>query len=395
MMTSGASRRCRSVRTKAESEVVLIQQREIVATALEATVRIGILVLLAAWCFSIVRPFVIPIAWGVIIAVSAHPGYLSLRRLLGGRGGLAATLLATLGLILLMVPAVMLSGTLVDAAQGLAKAFEEGILAVPPPESVRDWPLVGEWLSTLWAQASENLAATVARLAPQLKALGGWLLSTAAGAGFGLLQFAIAIIIAGVFLANSEAGGAFARTLAARLAGERGADFARLAEATVRSVTRGILGVALIQSVLAGIGFLAIGIPGAGLWALLCLLLSTVQIGIVPITLPIVIYVLATTETVPAVLFVIWSIFVGTIDNVLKPILLGRGVGVPMAVIFVGAIGGFISSGIIGLFVGSVVLVLGYKLFLAWLQDFEAGPLDAVHQSIQGARVDRGAGEPR
>lgn len=374
----------------------MIQQREVVATALEATVRIGILVLLAAWCFSIVRPFVIPIAWGVIIAVSAHSGYVRLRRLLGGRGGLAATLLVILGLVLLMVPAVMLSETLVDAAKGLAKGFEEGTFALPPPpESVRDWPLVGEGLSNFWAQASENLASTVAMLAPQLKAVGGWLLSTAAGASFGLLQFVMAIIIAGVFLANSEAGGAFTRALAARLAGERGVDFARLAEATVRSVTRGILGVALIQSVLAGIGFLAIGIPGAGLWALLCLLLSTVQIGIVPITLPIVVYVLATADTVPAVVFVIWSIFVGTIDNVLKPILLGRGVGVPMAVIFVGAIGGFISSGIIGLFVGSVVLVLGYKLFLAWLHDFEGGPVQAVHQAPLEARTRSGADEPR
>lgn len=357
----------------------MIERKEIVATALEAVVRIGILVLLVAWCFSIIQPFFIPIAWGMIIAVSAYPGYLKLRSLFGGRGKLAATTLVILALVLLMVPALMLSETLVDAAQGLAKGFQEGTLTVPPPpQAVRDWPLVGEGLSNLWAQASENLAATVAKLAPQLKAAGGWLLSTAAGAGFGLLQFLLAIIIAGIFLANAEASGAFAYALAARLAGERGADFATLAEATVRSVTRGILGVALIQSILAGIGFMAIGIPGAGLWALLCLLLSTVQIGIFPITLPIVIYVLATADPVPAVLFVIWSLFVGTIDNILKPILLGRGVGVPMAVIFVGAIGGFITSGIIGLFVGAVILVLGYKLFLAWLHDFPGEALDAV-----------------
>jgi predicted PurR-regulated permease PerM len=356
-----------------------MQRNEVVTTALEATVRIGILVLLAAWCFSIVRPFFIPLAWGVIIAVSAHPGYMKLRRLLGGRGGIAATTMVILGLVLLMVPAVMLSGTLIDSAQWLAKGFEEGTLTVPPPpESVRDWPLVGEALRGFWSQASENLAATAAKIAPQLKAAGGWLLSTAAGAGFGILQFVVAIIIAGVLLTNSEAGGRFAHAFAGRLAGERGADFARLAEATVRSVTRGILGVALIQSILAGLGFMAIGIPGAGLWALLCLLLSTVQIGIFPITLPIVIYVLATADPVPAVLFVIWSLFVGTIDNILKPILLGRGVGVPMAVIFVGAIGGFITSGIIGLFVGAVILVLGYKLFLAWLHDFPGEALDVV-----------------
>jgi predicted PurR-regulated permease PerM len=366
----------------------VIRQREVVATALEATVRIGILILLVAWCFSIVRPFFIPIAWGVIIAVSAHPGYLKLRGLVGGRSGLAATTLVILGIVLLMVPAVMLSGTLVDTAQGLAKGFQDGTLAVPPPpESVRDWPLVGEALSTFWSQASGNLMAAVQKIAPQLKAVGGWLLSTAAGAGFGILQFIVAIIIAGVFLANAKASGAFARTLAVRLAGERGADFAELAEATVRSVTRGILGVALIQSILAGIGFMAIGLPGAGLWALLCLLLSTVQIGIFPITIPIVIYVLATADTVPAILFVIWSLFVGSIDNVLKPILLGRGVQVPMAVIFVGAIGGFITSGIIGLFVGAVVLVLSYKLFLAWLHDFPEGSGDAALQPERQAEV--------
>jgi predicted PurR-regulated permease PerM len=369
------SRRYRSDCPKTEEEIVVIQQKEVVATALEATVRIGILVLLVAWCFSIVRPFFIPIAWGVIIAVSAYPGYVGLRRLFGGRSVLAATALVILGLVLLMVPAVMLSGTLVDAAHGLAKSFHEGTLAVPPPpDSVREWPLVGEGLSTFWSQASGNLAAAVERIAPQLKTVGSWLLSTAAGAGFGILQFIVAIIIAGVFLANATASGAFARALAVRLAGERGADFAELAEATVRSVTRGILGVALIQSILAGIGFMAIGLPGAGLWALLCLLLSTVQIGIFPITLPIVIYVLATADTVPAILFLVWSLFVGTIDNILKPILLGRGVQVPMSVIFVGAIGGFITSGIIGLFVGAVVLVLGYKLFMAWLHDFPEGP---------------------
>jgi predicted PurR-regulated permease PerM len=368
----------------------MIEQREVVATALEATIRVGILILLVAWCFSIVRPFFIPIAWGVIIAVSAYPGYLKLRQLLGGRGGLAATTLVLLGLILLMVPAVMLSGTLMDTAQGLANGLEDGTLAVPPPpQSVRDWPLVGERVSTLWSQASENLAATVAKIAPQLKAVGGWLLSTAAGAGFGLLQFVVAIIIAGVFLANAEASGAFARALAARLAGERGADFAELAEATIRSVTRGILGVALIQSTLAGIGFMVMGIPGAGLWALLCLLLSTVQVGIFPITLPILVYVLATADTVPAVLFVIWSLFVGTLDNILKPILLGRGVGVPMAVIFVGAIGGFITSGIIGLFVGAVVLVLGHKLFLAWLHDFPKESANAAEQTTGIASTDR------
>ncbi|MCP3869740.1 MAG: AI-2E family transporter [Gammaproteobacteria bacterium] len=351
-------------------------QKVFVSNALEATIRIGILVLLATWCFTIVRPFIIPIVWGIIIAVSEYTGYLKLRRFLGGRGRTAAALIALLGLVLLIAPTVMLSGTLVDSAQGLAEGLQQGSISVPPPpEELKRWPMVGDELYGLWLQASQNLAAVLTKIAPQLKVFGTWMLSSAVGAGFGILQFVIAIIIAGLLLANSEAGGRAAYAFATRLSGEKGADFATLAEATVRSVTRGILGVALIQSLLAGVGFMVMGIPGAGLWALLCLMLSVVQIGIFPITVPVVIYVFSTADTVPAVVFLVWALIVGLLDNILKPILLGRGVEVPMAVIFVGAIGGFLSSGIIGLFVGAVVLVLGYRLFLAWLGNTSPGPV--------------------
>ncbi|MCP5159146.1 MAG: AI-2E family transporter [Gammaproteobacteria bacterium] len=346
----------------------MTDQKVFVSNALEATIRIGVIILLAAWCFDIAQPFIIPIAWGIIIAVAVYPGYAKLRGMLGGRGGMAATSIAVLGLALLITPTVMLSTTLVDSVQGLAKGLQEGTISVPPPaETMRGWPLIGEKLHAFWGEASEDLSATLTRIAPQLKVAGSWLLSSAAGVGFGILQFVIAIIIAGFLLASAEGGAQAAQAIAIRLAGDSGADFAKLAEATVRSVTRGILGVALIQSLLAGLGFMVMAIPGAGLWALLCLLLSVVQIGVALIVLPTVFYVFSTTDPIPAILFLIWSLFVTLLDNILKPILLGRGVEVPMAVIFVGAIGGFINSGIIGLFVGAVVLVLGYKLFLAWL----------------------------
>ena len=348
----------------------MTDEKVFVSNALEATIRIGILALLAAWCFSIVKPFIIPIAWGIIIAVAEYPGYLKLRRALGGRSASAAAVIALLGLVLLITPTVMLSSTLVDSVHGLARGLQEGTIAVPPPpETVREWPVVGDNLYAFWEQASQNLATALGNITSQLKAIGSWLLSTAAGAGFGILQFVIAIVIAGFLLASAERGAKAARAIAIRLAGDKGAEFAKLAEATVRSVTRGILGVAIIQALLAGLGFMVMGIPGAGLWALLCLLLSVIQIGVLPITLPAVIYVFSTADTVPAIVFLVWSVFVSILDNILKPVLLGRGVEVPMAVIFIGAIGGFISSGIIGLFVGAVVLVLGYKLFLAWLVD--------------------------
>ena len=348
----------------------MTDEKTILKNALEATIRIGLLILLAAWCFTIVKPFMIPLAWGVIIAVAAYPGYLRLRRYLRGHGNTAAAIIVVLSLLLIITPAVMLSSTLVGSAQTLADGFQQGTITVPPPpERVKTWPMIGQQLHTFWAQASENLAATLSKIAPQLRTMGSWLLSAAAGVGFGILQFIIAIFIAGFLLAGSEAGAKAAHAIASRLAGAKGARFARLAESTVRSVTKGILGVALIQSLLAGVGFMVMGIPAAGLWALLCLLLSVIQIGVLPVILPMVLYVFSTAEPTPAFIFLVWSIFITLVDNILKPIMLGRGVEVPMAVIFVGAIGGFISSGIIGLFVGAVVLVLGYTLFITWLDE--------------------------
>jgi predicted PurR-regulated permease PerM len=167
-----------------------------------------------------------------------------------------------------------------------------------------------------------------------------------------------------------------------------------LAEAVVRSVSRGILGVALIQALLAGLGMLVAGVPAAGLWALVVLLLATIQIGAFPVLLPVMIYLFYSADLGTAVLFAIWSLFVGSIDNVLKPILLGRGVSVPMVVIFLGAIGGFIGGGIIGLFVGPVVLVVGYELFLAWLAEVAPPTVaaDAPRQVAAPARTDDNQG---
>ena len=178
----------------------------------------------------------------------------------------------------------------------------------------------------------------------------------------------VSIIIAGVLLANTAGGSQAARALARRLAGEQGTKGVELAGATVRSVAQGVLGVALIQSILAGLGCLLVGVPGAGLWALLVLILAVVQLPTILILGPIIVYVFSTTSTIAAVLFAIWSILVGISDAFLKPLLMGRGVDVPMLVIFIGAIGGFMASGIIGLFVGAIILALGYKLIINWLE---------------------------
>lgn len=341
----------------------------------ETAIRLGVLAIVVIWCFQILQPFIIPFIWGIIIAVAIYPLYHRLANMLGGRRGLAATFITILFLVLLMVPTIMLTKLLVDNVATLAGEIRrEHITIPPPPDTVKAWPLIGDSVANIWNLASTNLAEALKLVRPQIKAIGAWLVNVAASAGIGMIMFVFAFVIAGILLAHSAAGNRVARGISMRLARERGDDFAILAEATIRSVARGVLGVAVIQALLAGLGFMVAGVPGAGIWALLCLISATVQLGVGPIVIPAVVYVFATGDTLTAVIFLIWNALIMVIDNVLKPLLLGRGVDVPMMVIFLGAIGGMLLSGIVGLFVGAIVLALGYKLFQAWLDMESAAP---------------------
>jgi predicted PurR-regulated permease PerM len=338
--------------------------------ALEVTIRIGLVLLLLAWCFQIVRPFLTPILWGVIIAVAVAPAYRRVAAALGDRPKLTAALFVVLGLAIFIAPVVNVSDALINSLREVADAFHRGSVRIPPPpESVAQWPLVGERIAAFWSLAASNLDAAFASLSPQLKALGTWLLSAAANLGLGILQFIFSMVIAGIVLASGDRSRAGVARLMRRLAGESGLRMLELSESTVRSVASGIVGVALIQSTLVGVGFVVAGIPGAGFWGLLALFLCVIQVGPILILIPAVAYVFYTSETLTAVLFLVFSVVVAGIDNVLKPLLLGRGVDAPILVIFIGAIGGFISMGIIGLFVGSVVFVLFYTLLVNWVNE--------------------------
>ena len=346
--------------------------------AIEAAIRIGVIALLAVWAFQIIAPFISPILWGVIIAVAAYPVFRWLARKLGGRTGLAATVFTLLALLILITPTIWLTGALIEWGQTTADQFKEGTLAVPaPPDSVAEWPIIGERLHRFWALAHSNLQQAMESAAPQLKAAGGWMLGSAAAAGKGVLLFTFSIIIAGVFLANAQGAAGFANSLFTRLAPESGKKFARLSERTVRSVATGVVGVAIIQTVLVTIGFVLADVPAAAFLAMICLLLAVIQLPLGLVVIPVIIYVWANDTTLVALLFTIWSVPAMLSDNVLKPILLARGVEAPMLVIFLGAIGGFVLNGIIGLFTGAVILVLAYELFQAWLTTrSEAGVAD-------------------
>lgn len=335
---------------------------------MDTIIRIGVLALLLIWCFLILQPFILPVLWGIIIAVAIHPLYNRLVNFLQGRRRLAATLVTLILLVLLMVPTLMLTKLLVQNVAVLANEVRNEHISIPLlPDSVKNYPIIGEPLAKIWQLAATNFTEVLKLLQPQLKVFGTWLIKVAASAGIGMLIVLISVVIAGVLLANSAGSSRIVQSIAARLAGLRGAEFAYLAEATIRNVARGVLGIAVIQALLAGIGFMAAGIPGAGIWALLCLISATMQLGVGPIVIPVIIYVFATGDTLTAILFLIWNVIVMVLDNILKPLLLGRGVGVPMLVIFLGAVGGMLMSGIVGLFTGAIVLAIGYKLLQVWL----------------------------
>jgi predicted PurR-regulated permease PerM len=336
--------------------------------AIEGAIRVTIVALLVYWCFLILSPFIVPVLWGVIIAIGVFPLFRKFRSACGDRDKLAAVLFTLIALALLITPSVLLAESAYNGMRALATGLTEATLTVPPPpDSVAGWPVIGDPLFKLWSLASTNLKEAVAQLAPHVRDHGASVLSAAAGAGFVVVQFAISIIIAGAFLAKPAGGKRAAEVICTRLAGDRAGSLVPLAEATIRSVVQGVLGVAVIQAVAAGLGLLVAGVPLAGLWALLVLVLAVVQLPSILILGPIILYVFSVDTTTTAVCFMIWSLIVGSSDTFLKPLFLGRGVDVPMLVILLGAIGGMILHGILGLFVGAVVLALTYKLYQAWI----------------------------
>src|SRR5688572_29434791 len=343
-------------------------REESVQRAVEAAIRIGVVALLGLWVFQIVGPFIQPIVWGAIIAVASATPYHWLERQLGGRSVMAAVVFTLLALVLLITPTVFLTSAIVDWGQGVAVQIREGRLAIPPaPESVRSWPVVGNPIYEFWSLANSNLQAAAVKAKEPLQDLGLWILSSAATAGAVVLQFALSIVVAGVLLANSDGSKGLVDRFAARIAPETGPNMRVLAEQTVRGVATGVVGIAMIQCVLTAIALFAIDFPGAPFLALLCLLVAIVQLPLALVALPMVIYVWAHEPALSAVLFTAWMIPVTLLDNILKPILMGRGVDAPMLVVFVGAIGGLAYSGIVGLFVGAVVMVVAYELLRAWV----------------------------
>jgi predicted PurR-regulated permease PerM len=341
----------------------------------DTTIRLFILILIVAWCLLIMTPFIGIIMWSLILALALYPLHKSLSGKLGGRPKLASFVIVMSFIIIVLLPTGLLIRSLVDEVKELKASYDSGTLTIPPPSGkVKEWPVIGEKLYDNWQAASANLETSIVKYQGELAEIVTKLVKGILGAASAVIQILAALIIAGILLVTGGAGESI-RNFFRKLAGDRGDEFADMTLKTVASVVKGIIGVALILALLHGIIFMLAGIPFAGVWTLLVFVLCILQLPVVFITLPIVTYLFSEMELTPALVWTVLLFVAGLSDNVLKPILLGKGAPVPMLVIFIGVIGGFILSGFIGLFTGAIVMSIGYKLFVGWINSNNAGDL--------------------
>ncbi len=344
------------------------KQRRAIATSVEAFIRIAILVGIALACFRLLRPFLVLSVWGGVLAIAFYPLFLKIKAWFGGRSGLAATLLSLVLIVAVAVPTVILSETAVQSAASLRESVASGNFRIPPPsDRVADWPVIGERAYAAWSQAATNFEAFAKAFKPQLLDVARRLAGTLAGGGLAVLLTIAALGLMGVFLAHTQVCVNGLLAFARRLAGKDGVAFVEESGLVVRSVATGVIGIALIQALLGGSAMAIIGVPWWPLWTLILLALAVAQIPPLIVMGPVIVYVFATASGITAVIFAIWGILVSISDAFLKPLLLGRGLEIPMLVILLGAIGGMIANGVIGLFTGAVVLAIGWKLVVAYV----------------------------
>jgi predicted PurR-regulated permease PerM len=351
-------------------------EQQFLGRVTSGTIRVVLLGAWIVWCLQIVLPFVIPILWGAIIATAVLP---LVERLFPKRPLIGAVVFGVLGFALIIVPAWLFLGGVGDFAIRVGKQWAEGELEIPPPRpEVADWPLVGKRLHALWTDAVNAPASVVEQYLPQLRQIGRWLMQSLGSLTLGVLESLFAIVLAAAFIAKAESTRRALVPVAERIAPDHGQTLVDLASETVRGVAKGVLGIALLQAVLSWAGMKIAGVPAPGVWALLVLIVAVAQLPSLLILGPVTVWVFLSSSTAAGIGFLIFAVFVGLIDNVLKPLVLGRGSRVPTLVIVVGAIGGMIGYGIIGLFVGAVVLGVGYELFAAWVKaSAPAGHQDA------------------
>jgi predicted PurR-regulated permease PerM len=340
---------------------------------IEVSIRLGALGLLLYLSLVLVQPFISIVIWSVVLTVALYPAYEWMVLGLRGRRRLAAVLITILSLLIVIGPATWLALGLIESLRMISERLDFSTLTIPPPsKSLKEWPLIGDAIYQFWNLASTNFGAALAKILPQLKPLGSGLLRAGADTGIGIIKFLAAIIIAGFLFVPAPSLVDVIKRLAIRLNSTRGEEFVIQAGATIRAVSRGVIGISVLQALLAGVGLMVAGIPQASLITFAVLICGIIQIGPSIILIPVIVWSWTVLETTSALLFTAYMIPVNLIDNFLRPIIMGRGLKTPMLVILIGVIGGTLAYGITGLFLGPIVLAVIWELLAAWIQEREA-----------------------
>lgn len=336
----------------------------------ETALRIGFVVLLFVMSFWILKPFLVPVLWGIVFAVGVYPLHNRFAKFLGGREKLSATLISLIGVLIIVVPTIIFTDSTVESVTQLVESVDQGTVSVPKPDAdVAEWPLVGKTIYDVWTSASNNLISVIDKFEPQLKAAIPAITSAIAGLFGSVILFVIAIIIAGALLLVADQGKVAADKIFKVFIGEKAHNFSDLSAATIRSVVQGVVGIAVIQTIFLSLGLFIIDMPAAGILSIVILIVAVMQLPPALVMLPLIIYVFSYADSTPATVFAVWSVFWSLADGFLKPIFLGKGIDIPMLVVLLGSIGGMMVAGPVGLFLGSVILALAYKIFIAMLEE--------------------------
>lgn len=339
------------------------------ARVTDLVIRLVILALFAWLSFALVRPFLPLFVWAVIIAVALAPLHERLSKHLGGRRKLGAAVLTLLLLSLVAGPAAALAANLAESAQSLLAVTRSGSLELPDlPAPITNLPIAGARLQSLWSELSSNLAGFVETHHEPVALLVTRLVTLMSTVSLDLLKFIVSAVLAGMLLVPGPTLAQCAGRVASRVVAPRGEEFVTMAAVTIRNVSRGVVGVALLQSLAIGIVLIAYDIPNPGLIAFGILVLCILQIGPAPVVLPLLIWSWATLTSGQALLLTCLLVPLTLMDNLLKPILMGRGLTTPTLVIFLGVLGGTLGFGLSGLFLGPVVLAVFYDLVTTWLK---------------------------
>lgn len=336
-------------------------------TVYDTSVRLLILFGVIAWCVLIMNPFISIILWSLVLAIAFYPLHKMLSGKMGGKPKLASFIIIFSILAVIIIPAGLLINSLIAEFKELRISYDSGSLAVPvPPEKIKEWPLIGEKVYNFWHNLNTNLEHLVVRYKDELLEFAKSLAKGILNSTGDMIQILLSLIIAGVLLAKGVTVDAV-RKFFRKVGGDRGDEFADLTFKTVGSVVKGVIGEALILSLLHGVLFFLAGIPYAGIWTLLVFIFAVLQIPVFFITVPVMIYFFSVKELMPAILWSVSLLLVTFSDNILTPLMLGKSAPVPMPVIFIGVIGGLMLTGFIGLFTGAVIISIGYTLLAGWI----------------------------